>query len=207
MIQRLRKYSLEIGAASLLGVFAATVSYWLQNQPKDSFVRFVLSLILALCGYFLYRLLRRLWRTKWKRALRRAAEFLLTRASGFLLKFLERWHIKRERGTELGGKTTVSFDFSAFEKTEKKPQKPPKWKQLRTDRERLRYLYRGMLGGKIRRGFLAYSSETPLELQQKGEHEEAEKRLFALYTELRYDERREVPENTVQRLKEEINIK
>ena len=207
MIKTLRKYAAEIGAALLLGVMSATISYWLQSRPKDSFVRFVLSLILAVCGFWLYRLLRRLWRTKWKRALKKTAQLLLTRTSGFLLKILDRWHLKRNRSNELGGKTTVRFDFSVFEKPEVKPQKPPKWKQLRTDRERLRYLYRQMVGRKIRHGFLAYSSETPCELKEKAEHEAAEERLFTLYTDLRYDERRTVCEDSVLKMKEELDIK
>lgn len=207
MIKTLRKYAAEIGAALLLGVMSATISYWLQSRPKDSFVRFVLSLILAVCGFWLYRLLRRLWRTKWRPALKKAAQLLLTRASGFLLKILDRWHLKRNRSNELGGKTTVRFDFSVFEKPEVKPQKPPKWKQLRTDRERLRYLYRQMVGRKIRHGFLAYSSETPSELKRKAEHEAAEERLFTLYTDLRYDERRTVCEDSVLKMKEELDIK
>ena len=52
-----------------------------------------------------------------------------------------------------------------------------------------------------------YSSDTPLQLRLREENTPIEDELFALYIEKRYDERTEPDEDTLLRIKDEIQIK
>ena len=181
--------------------------YWAGNQPTDPWVLFGLNAGLLLCGILFTVTFIRLWRMKWKKAIAAGLRMLLTGLASLFIAIAEKWNESQDPKDRLGGTTSISFDFSHLEKSEKKAQKPPKWKHLQTDRERVRFLYRTMMTERVKRGALVYSSETPTELKQKQENEAHEEELFDLYISCRYDERCEPSEHTVEALKEQFHIK
>lgn len=181
--------------------------YWAGNQPKDPWVLFGLNACLLLSGILFLVTLVRLWRLKWKQALKDGLRKLLTGLASLFIAIAEKWNESQSATDRLGGTTSVFFDLTLKEKAEKKAQKPPKWKHLQTDRERVRFLYRAMMTERVRKGDLIYSSETPLELKQKRENQAHEEELFDLYLSCRYDERQEPSEHTVEALKEQFHVK
>jgi hypothetical protein len=75
----------------------------------------------------------------------------------------------------------------------------------------MRYLYRGVVSGKLKRGALIYSFDTPTDVEEKltvrGDQTEAERELLQMYINLRYDERRDPDEEQIKRLKKELDVK
>lgn len=203
----IKKYRLELLALWFAAALSSTVVFWLSREPSSNFIIFLLSLSVAFNGGMLYWLLRRLWQTKWRRIAAIGVQKLIEGLTGLLFRIRERFGLGARRRFELGGKTTVSFEMPLFEKKEVKKEKPRKWKQLQNGKERVRYLYRQMLTEKIRHGFLAYCDETPLELQQKEEHEPPENELFLLYNQTRYHKDWEPGEEELLSLKDQLNIK
>ena len=181
--------------------------YWVGNQPKDPWVLFGLNACLLLSGILFLVTLVRLWRLKWKQALKDGLRKLLTGLASLFIAIAEKWNESQNQADRLGGTTSVFFDLTLKEKAEKKSQKPPKWKHLQTDRERVRFLYRAMMTERVKKGALVYSNETPIELKQKQENQPHEDELFNLYIACRYDERQQPPEEAVEQLKEQFHVK
>ena len=181
--------------------------YWAGNQPTDPWVLFGLNSGLLLSGILFLITLVRLWRLKWKQALKDGLRKLLTGLASLFIAIAEKWNESQSATDRLGGTTSVFFDLTLKEKAEKKAKKAPKWKHLQTDRERVRFLYRSMMNERVRKGDLIYSSETPLELKQKQENQAHEEELFDLYLSCRYDERSEPSEEAVEQLKEQFHVK
>ena len=181
--------------------------YWVGNQPKDPWILFGLNACLLLSGILFLVTLVRLWRLKWKQALKDGLRKLLTGLASLFIAIAEKWNESQSATDRLGGTTSVFFDLTLKEKAEKKAKKAPKWKHLQTDRERVRFLYRSMMNERVRKGDLIYSSETPLELKQKQENQAHEEELFDLYLSCRYDERSEPSEEAVEQLKEQFHVK
>jgi hypothetical protein len=206
-MKAIKKYGWEILCLSSLLLILSIGFYWAGNQPNDPWVLFGLNTGLLLCGVLLIISFVRLWRTKWKQSVAAGLRKLLTGLASLFIAIAEKWNESQNPKDRLGGTTSVFFDFSHLEKSEKKAQKPPKWKHLQTDRERVRFLYRVMMTERIKKGELVYSNETPVELKQKQENEAHEEDLFDLYISCRYDERQEPSEHTVEALKEQFHIK
>ena len=181
--------------------------YWAGNQPTDPWVLFGLNACLVFAGVLFIVTFLRLWRLKWKQALKEGLRKLLTGLASLFIAIAEKWNESQSATDRLGGTTSVFFDLTLKEKAEKKAKKAPKWKHLQTDRERVRFLYRAMMIDRIKKGELVYSSDTPMELKQKKENESHEEALFDLYLACRYDERQEPSEHTVEALKEQFHIK
>ena len=181
--------------------------YWAGNQPTDPWVLFGLNACLVSAGILFIVTFIRLWRKKWKQALKEGLHKLLTGLINLFFAVVEKWNESQNQADRLGGTTSVFFDLTLKEKAEKKAQKPPKWKHLQTDRERVRFLYRAMMTERVRKGDLIYSSETPAELKQKQENQPHEEELFDLYIACRYDERQQPPEEAVEQLKEQFHVK
>ena len=181
--------------------------YWAGNQPTDPWILFGLNVGLVLSGILFLLTFIHLWRVKWKKALKDGLYKLLTGLVTLFFAVVEKWNESQNQSDRLGGTTSVFFDLNLKEKAEKKSQKPPKWKHLQTDRERVRFLYRAMMTERVKRGALVYSSETPAELKQKQENQPHEEELFDLYIACRYDERQQPPEETIEQLKDQFHVK
>ncbi|MBQ8324116.1 MAG: hypothetical protein IJX82_03085 [Clostridia bacterium] len=191
----------------LLLLFTAAAGYWMEHYQTLSYpAQGLLALACLADGFLVWKLYRRL-KKKWKDALAERAKKLFARASMLLMKLMEKFdgvfRLFRRRSTLLGGKTTVSFDFSAPEK-KKKPPKAPKWKQMETARQKLGYLYYHLITRRLKEGMPAGSSDTPLELQHRRENLPPEEQLFDLYVSARYDERAELSEAELDELKKTL---
>ena len=203
----IRKYAREfLCLFSLLCILSIGI-YWVGNLPTDPWVLFGLNAGLFFFGFlFLFNLIK-LWRTKWKEALKEGLRKLLAGLASLFIAIVEKWNEAQNDQGHLGGKTSVTFDLFRAEKEDKKSSKLPKWKHLQTDRERMRFLYRSMMTERVKKGALVYSSETPSELKQKQENQEHEEALFDLYISHRYDERQQPSEEAIENLKEQFHIK
>ena len=206
-MKKLWKLRFELSSLLSFTFVLGICIYWISRRPSAPFIRFLLSLSLFASAALFVLSFRRLWQTKWKKAVAKGIRKALSSAAKLLIRILEKWNEKQKGKHILGGKTTVSFDFSLLEKEEKKPRKPRKWKQLQSNKERLRFLYRRMINERIEKGVPIYSSETPCEIQQKTEYEAHEEELFSLYIGMRYDERAEPNEEALLKLKDNFHVK
>ena len=190
---------------SLIG-FLASIMYWLDNAPKENNIRTFLSAVLVLDGVLLWYSLRKLWRTKWKRKFVASIQVIFNKISKVFSLFLEKWIAFRGGNKNiLSGKTVISFDFSHSNVLTSKPKKRLKWKQLQTDRERLRFLYSRMIRNKMDSGVKIKASDTPLEVQSFCEANDLEDELFELYITCRYDERKEIAPQKVKFFKDNLD--
>ncbi|MBQ8431734.1 MAG: hypothetical protein IJX28_02515 [Clostridia bacterium] len=204
----LSRFRYELCALLLAAGLGQIVIYWRVRQPADPRVRALLIVLGGLGAVLLLVTLRKLWRTKWRRAILSGARTLLAKASRFMLKLLDKWNLTGRGKQVLRGKTTVSFDFSVADIAPKKRPKPKKWKHLRTNREKMGYLYRHMLTARIKSGMTVHSCDTPAELKEKAENAPHEEALFDLYLDTRYDERTDnIPDDTIDHLKDAFAIK
>ena len=191
-----------------------TVSFVLQmylfaeKRPENSLLQglALISIIAHAVGMIL--LFRALWRRKWSRAMAMRMQKIFGRLQRVLEKFADKIGVKKSKNSILEGRTTVRFDKSIVERNVEKPAavRPPKWKQMKDERGRMRYLYRGMMTAKIRNGESVYCFETPDELSRTHGKTESERALFEMYIRCRYDDRAVPDGKDVVRLKDEFNI-
>lgn len=193
MLKKLREMRYEIFAVCLLLVLGALIAF-LVKLRQDRTLSGVLCALVLIDGALLLFVLRKLWRTKWRKRVSEIFENTLGRAIISLLRFLERvldrWNSGyRKRENILGGKTEITFEFG-MEKKDKFVNKARRWKQMKSDRERLGYLYRKMIDRKLERGVNITRCETPTEIKAKHSENETENELFDMYIEYRYDNRK-----------------
>ena len=193
----------------LLGTAATLIYYWTADRPTDTLTQSFMLIGIAVCLAGSVWLVKSLWRDKWRRAATRGMQRLFAKVQRFFERFAERLGFKRSNKSVLGGKTRVIFDRvqSGEEIANAKAAKPPKWKHLEGERERMRYLYRQMIAGKLKKGALIYASDTPSEIEGKQEKTPSEGELFELYIGYRYDERKCPDAEEIKRLKKELEIK
>ena len=206
-MKKLFRYRYEIGAGISALALLGALFYGIYLRPTAAFPRFAVIVVSLSSALLLFRLVRLLWQQKWRSAAAKGVQKLLEKVSKLFWKVFEKWIPTTGRKNVLGGTSTVSFDFSSLHQRENKQKKPPKWKQMRTEREKLGFLYRHMIHQKQRRGFLAHSWETPLELQQKEENQPHEDSLFSLYLLTRYDESASPDPDQIQALKSDFGVK
>ena len=210
--QKLYRYRFEILCVILALLLLQTAVYW-KNHPDSPYVtQMLLFFSLGASAVTLYLLLRLLWRSKWAKAVASAARAVLAGASALFVKLLDKWNASkwnifgRRRGY-VGGNTTVTFDFFTGEPKKAKKIKPPKWKHMQTEREKLGYLYYHLIVSLLKRGFCAKRTDTPSELKRRAEQAERaepETRVFDLYIGARYDERAVLKEKELDELKETL---
>jgi hypothetical protein len=193
-----------------VAAFLALMYLWSVSRPENMYLRAFMLIGIAATIVFAVLLLRSLWRAKWRAATAKAMQRVFGRIQKFFEKFADRLGWGRKGKSVLSGKTTVIFDRrydDAATENRSYTTRPPKWKQLDNDRDRMRYLYRKMVSGKIKKGARIYSADTPSEAEQKIEKTPSEKQLFDLYISCRYDERKSPKASDVQELKRELEIK
>lgn len=197
----------EIACVFLLTLFVHLLSVWAKEPPETSVgrVSFVLLGFSDMLAFYL--LMRQLWRKKWSAAFAKVGEKLFKSVSRFLVRVFERISKKLGIGVRgsknlLVGKTQISFDEKIFERQREHRKKPPKWKQLENDRERLGYLYGNMVSHKIKNGYRIHAYDTPSEIKENNAEGDFENELFELYIDTRYDERAEIDDGKIEMLKE-----
>ncbi len=199
-IQKYRYESLAIvltAALLVLGFYLTMTDSDENSVPSALFAAFVAD------GVVLYFIIRKLWRTKWKKIFLSSVQKIIAKIANRLAAFLEK-RIRGKKVTVLSGKTTVSFDFPLQELSKKKAPKAIKWKHLKNDRERLGYLYKHVIQFNINHGLLVFSSDTPIEIKMKKEYETFENQIFDLYITNRYKDTLEIDTLTLNELKKFI---
>lgn len=204
----IKKYWRELVCLFLVALFVYLPLLWLYRPPQNAGMNFLLSIALIADGILLVLIFRYLWKNKWKQGLLHGVKAMLRGASRFLIRILNKWNPYAGKTQVLSGKTMLVIGHDAgFALKKGKNRKMPKWKQLQTDRERLRYLYRQMITARIHSGRIIHASDTPSELKLRSENTESEEELFDLYIRLRYDERNDFTAERVCELKDELNLK
>ena len=122
----------------------------------------------------------------------------LARGFGALVRFMQKLArgSRKPRGDGARRLTSYSDERSEIEVSRKTKQerKKVKWKDITSERERVRYIYRAFVRLRIKNGFSFAISETPNEIMERLD-EAGTAGLFALYNVARYadDERRVTP--------------
>ncbi|MBQ8408383.1 MAG: hypothetical protein IJY39_05905 [Clostridia bacterium] len=150
----IKNYWREILLFILAATAATLVYYWTVDRPTDTLTQSFMLIGIAVCIAGAVWLVRSLWRDKWRQAATRGMQRLFSKMQRFFERFAERLGFKRSNKSVLGGKTMVIFDrvTGREEEIAAKTAKPPKWKHLQSERERMRYLYRQMIAGKLKKG-------------------------------------------------------
>ena len=194
---------LTLTVSFVLHLYLFTVS-----RPEGSFAQSVSIIVVVAEGVASWKLFLSVWRRKWRARATERMQRVFSRFQRFIEKIVDKTGMKKSKNSILEGKTTVRFDKSNFAReTDKvRAQRQPKWKQLSDNRSRMRFLYRGMIISKIKKGSKIYSSETPCEIDCRQEKSEREQELFDMYIRCRYDERQSPDPTELQRIKEDLNI-
>ena len=190
--------------------FVLQMYLFIEKRPENRMLQSVLLIVIIAEGVVSWLLFRSLWRRKW----RARATARMQRLFAGLQKFIERivdktgLQRKKSKNSILEGKTTIRFDKGGRDREYERvrAEKQPKWKHLSDNRGRMRFLYRGMIISKIRKGAQIYSSETPSEIERNQEKTPREQQLFDMYIRCRYDERQFPDPTELQRIKEDLNI-
>lgn len=205
----LKRFGRELCCLLGAGILSVIVSLWVRfDGVKNPQLGSVLLIAAGINIWWLVRTFQKLWHGKWRRAmvavLQKGFEKLVRRLSSSL----EKWGIGKKRANVIGGRTSVLFDRLPSEREMRRPTvRRLRWKQLKSAGERLGYLYGHMIKRRIEQGSEYYSSDTPLQLQKREENSPVEDELFDLYIQKRYDGRTEPDEETLLRIKDEMQIK
>lgn len=208
--QKLFSLRFELLSFALVCLILQIAVYWKNHRDTSYVAQMILFVSLVAACVTLYVLARMIWRNKWLKRVEALAKAIGARASALLVKLLDKWNnskwniFARRRGY-VGGNTTVTFDFFSSEKQKPKRIKPPKWKQMQTEREKLGYLYFHLITSYLKRGFHARHTDTPSELKRRADTATPpETRVFDLYIGARYDERAALQEKELDGLKETL---
>ena len=165
--------------------------------------RILFPVFLALACVFAvvaYKLFIFLWRNKWGSKVSAIMRRLYTKYGARLFAALEKWGFGS--GSELGGKSSIVFNFGR-EKSEVRKKRPPKWKNLHNEKQRLGYLYRAIITRRIKNGERILASETPNMIRDRLMADGAEGEVIDMYCGMRYSTRSPDGED-IDRLKREI---
>jgi len=130
-----------------------------------------------------YKLFSFLWRTKWRDKVFAAVKQFYAKYGIRIFKALEKLGFGNE--DRLGGRSSIIFNFRS-EKESTKKKKPPKWKNLKNEKQRLGYLYRAVIMKKLKKGEKIYAFETPHNINKRIPTEGAESEIMDMYCKMRY---------------------
>lgn len=205
MIKWIKKYGYELLASILGTAFATMLLYLLIVKPEDLMVRGTIMFGLFFDAIAIYYTLRKLWHTKWRRRVMPSVQKFFEKIAKVLKIFREKLGIpERTHQTVLRGRSKIFFDTKDEIITTKRAKNPSAWKNLKTDKERLGYLYRRMIDTNINQGLPVFSSETPTEIRGKKDYREVENQIFDLYVENRYKEDVNLDADTLEDLKKDL---
>lgn len=200
-------HRLELIALLLFGCATATLAVWSSVKPQNHYAQLGFAIVLLLFVVPFYIVLRKSWREKYRAPVIIGLRKAIVGASRLLIKIVGRFGIFH-RGNVISGRTTVHYDLSAFRKDTRRRrktiEKPLRWKDMESPREKLGFLYYKRMTEHIKHGEIITSHETPLELSERFNENEAENELFDMYISVRYDERIEPNESEVNELREKL---
>ena len=200
----LKKYWLELAAFADLELFvwSATRRYWgepLKNKALETVLDALIMVSgIALC-FFIWRLSKK-WRERTAEQVRVLSRKLLRRISERVLQILERWQrrLGRNTGDLLGGRTRMEFDLYG-DRGKRGKHRRAAWRQLESEREKIRWLYAGMVESRLKRGTHILPSDTPSQIARRKDSTPEQCELITWYEDCRYDPRRSPPEGAAQR--------
>lgn len=200
-------YRLELIAFLLFCCATATLAVWNNVKPSNHYVQLAFAIVLAIFVIPLYLVMRKNWREKYRAPIIIGLRKAIIGASRFLIKIATRFSFFH-RGNVISGRTTVHYDFSAFRKDTRRKrkvsEKQPRWKDMENSRQKLKFLYYRVITDKIKHGEVIASHETPFEISQRIQENDAQSDLFKMYNEIRYDERQEPSEQEILDLREKL---
>jgi len=185
-VKLLKSYWRELVCA--LSAYGAIVCYWYAMLYMRHRILLPVFLFSALiCAIIFLRVFRYLWRKKWSKKAEAAFLKLYSKVAARVFGFLEKMGVKlNKKHNDLGGKSSITFNFAKPTSRQKKPKRHQKWKHMQNGREKLGFLYRALIHGKLKKGCRIYASDTPCEAEQRSENSEIESDVFKLYIGLRY---------------------
>ncbi|MBE6641325.1 MAG: hypothetical protein E7619_07035 [Ruminococcaceae bacterium] len=186
MKRKLNKLLLShAGTAILFLLFCdAIIFYWYAALYMRHRILFPVFLLLAAaCAIPAYKLFIFLWRNKWRDKISAAAKRIYSKYGARLFRALEKLGFGNE--DRLGGRSSIIFNFRS-EKESTKKKKPPKWKNLKNEKQRLGYLYRAVIMKKLKKGEKIYAFETPHNINKRIPTEGAESEIMDMYCKMRY---------------------
>lgn len=190
------KFQYELILGFLL-CMAAALLYLLVTEAGNVFL---LGGALTLNIVLIFFVLWHLYRTKWKRAIAVGVQKLFAAIAKRFSLWVEKHQLRKKRNI-ISGETNIHFHFSEAEASPRKTKKRPRWRQMKTERQKMRYLYRQTVTDHLRHGIRIYASQTPEEIKTLEENTQADREVLSLYTRYRYDERTEPPEGCAERIK------
>ena len=175
---------------------------WVMELPTN--IEIPLRVIATVVDVFgIVFVLRRLYQEKWKKSIVQKMQKVFSSVAKFFLRLVESWSISKKKNI-ITGETKFQFLKKEKDNTPQKSKKAPRWKQLQSERERLRYLYRQIVSDRIKHGARIYASHTPAEIECLTENTDAEAKVFESYISYRYDERKEPSEEDILSMKQQI---
>lgn len=176
-------------AVCALSGYGTVVSYWYAMLYLHHHILLPVFFFSAIiCAVVFVKTFRYLWREKWGKKAEAAFLKLYSAAAARMFRFLERMGVKlNKKHNDLGGKSSITFNFAKPKTEQKKSKKHQKWKHIQNGREKLGFLYRALINGKLKKGYRIYASDTPSEAEQRCENSELEADIFKLYIGLRYN--------------------
>ena len=205
----LKRFYRELVCLVCLLILSVVIHLWVRyDGVKNPQIGSVLLIVAGVDIAILVRTFRRLWREKMRRTMVNAIQRIFEKVVRSLSSTLEKWGIGRKRSNVIGGRTSILFDRISTEQEGRRPTvRRLRWKHLKDPHAKLGYLYSHMIRRRVEAGSEFYSSDTPLQLSLREENTPIEEELFALYVEKRYDARTEPDEETLLRIKDEMQIK
>jgi hypothetical protein len=203
MTKKLKKLLLSHWGTAIFALTAcdAAIFYWYASLYLRHRILFPIFLALAcIFAVIAYRLFIFLWRNKWRDTVSSVTRRLYAKYGARLFAALDKWGFGGN--TELGGRSSIVFNFGR-ERSEAKKKRPPKWKNLRNEKQRLGYLYRETVTRRIKNGERILASETPAVIRDRIKAEGAEGEVMDMYCDMRYSTRTPNGED-IDRLKREI---
>ncbi len=203
MKEKLKAFLLTYWGTAILALCTAdaAIFYWYAGIYMRHRILFPVFLALA-CVFAVisYKLFSYIWRSKWRERVSAIARKMYAKYGAKLFAALEKWGFGSN--SELGGRSSVVFNFGR-EKNENRKKRPPKWKNLRNEKQRLGYLYRAVVTKRIKNGERILASETPAVIRNRIDADGAEGEVMNMYCDMRYSTR--IPDGEdIDRLKREI---
>ncbi len=208
VLKKYKRILLEAAMILLAALLYGIYDFWRKTKPTDPAATAILSLLAAADVILLFLVMRALFKDEDRFALGKKLKALFRRI-GLLVKRFARTYLSFGRNDNVVvGVTSVSFDYSLFKTRKSKQEKfvPPKWRDMKSAREKLGFVYYRLISRKIKRGDRIYADETPLEIKSRISYTEAEEEILNLYVKARYDDGVEFDEKDVLSLKENAKV-
>lgn len=197
------KYRYEYLALALAIALPIIAFYFGITDSSAVTLRFILISAFIVDAATLFFVIRKLWKTKWKKAFLTSVQKIIAKIAKRLTAFIEKI-TGGKKAKLISGKTTISFDFPSYDSGAKKHSRVVKWKNLRNDRERLGYLYKHTVERNIKQGVGVFASDTPIDVKAKKDYEIFEDQIFDLYITNRYTDVVEIDNDTLNELKKSL---